>query len=197
MNRRSFIQSLAAALAGAGLLKGSEILPEALIPEVIPTATPFPVTLKRAFRIIFPDGTTYAFQGVIEAVAHNAPVDDLVSFDFSVRPTGRMEITKSLSNERGEWLMDGAHDIHTHGTVIVGPDGEELGEVKEISMPHIEHTVQYLDGTNEFVPGIRQIGSIGISVFPTDEDAFSKVVKEMQRGPDITVPMKWEPNDDE
>jgi hypothetical protein len=45
------------------------------------------------FRITFPDASTWLFSGYVTNVGPSAPVDDGLTADISIKPTGAMTIT--------------------------------------------------------------------------------------------------------
>ncbi len=45
------------------------------------------------WKVIFPEGTTWAFSGYVTNIAPAAPVDDGLTADVTIRPTGLMTIS--------------------------------------------------------------------------------------------------------
>jgi hypothetical protein len=45
------------------------------------------------YKITFPDGSTWAFSGYVTSIAPSAPVDDALTADITIRPTGAMTFT--------------------------------------------------------------------------------------------------------
>jgi hypothetical protein len=44
--------------------------------------------MKDSWRIVYPDGTKWEFDGYVTSIEPDAPVDDKLSADVTIRPTG-------------------------------------------------------------------------------------------------------------
>jgi hypothetical protein len=83
MNRRLFIQSLTASLVAMGLPAPPPAL-EQWLPEQVTGSLLIP-SEPQLFRICFPDGTVFSYQGIITAC-----VSDDENVSISVRPIGEV-----------------------------------------------------------------------------------------------------------
>lgn len=173
MNRRDFLKRLSVALAAANLPDISPAFGETFPEEILPNTT-FPLEPGSSeYRIVFPDGTVFRFQGIIVARTQEVSVDNLLEVTLEIQPTGVPELTtlkdEAMAQEQEPDPSVPEQPVPTGGTVLhtVSPDGSlsnpvEIKDIEMLSMAQEIQTTSHHGRDEEYVVGIRRAGTFTI-----------------------------------
>lgn len=183
MNRRSFLQLMAA--AGAALIADPKIILERpVVPEAAAKAFD-PMSLMdgvHKFLITFNEGGqifSYEFEGFVTQMKPRESFEGLNAVDLDIRPTGafkevgvRCPAPRAPEPQtRRERKVARAAQAARATTLEL--DGQVVAELQEIAIPMSRQVIEVTrngmfggeaDEYQTFVPGLREIGTISMTV---------------------------------
>lgn len=153
MNRRDFLKRLTAAAVGTGLVLPAAL--ESALPEIIIPNVTFPLPgMQETFRLVFPDGDVWTFDGIVTALLRQDSADGPASVEMSVRPTG------TPIKSREDYTRIRTEDVNTQFFMQNNAGAfDEIGSINDIHFETsaVQVDVTSRDGWSASVPGQRRM----------------------------------------
>lgn len=171
MKRRTFLGALGA-LVGGMVLDPERALWVPGQKKIFDLGQHAPLLGER-FRIVFSDGTEYAFNGILRQVWSESVTDGQLITDISITPVGPVNISSRALLIREEQSVAMAAQPSRFFV-----EGEPFGKVVEIAVPTLERSV--IEVGDRSVPGLQRLGNINISGHFSSEALEGLVKKEFK-----------------